>query len=246
MKATTTLVLGATGATGKHLVRQLLEQNQSVRAIVRSKEKLVESLPNITHDNLVIFEGTALDMTDDEIQECVIGCDAIVSCLGHNMTMKGMFGKPHRLVRDSVQRVYEILQNLQPQSSPTKLVLMGTNGAANPDGSDDIRPMNERIILSLLRFLLPPVKDNEEAAEYFSNTIGQQSNTVEWVVVRPDDLIDGDVSEYKVFDKPYGSLFGGGETTRANVAAFMSKLILDDEVWVKWKYRMPMPQNTPK
>ena len=88
MKATTTLVLGATGATGKHLVRQLLEQNQSVRAIVRSKEKLVESLPNITHDNLVIFEGTALDMTDDEIQECVIGCDAIVSCLGHNMTMK--------------------------------------------------------------------------------------------------------------------------------------------------------------
>jgi len=253
MVSTTTLVLGATGATGNQLVRQLLDQGQRVRAIVRSTERLLESLPDVKHDNLVVFEGTALDMTDDDLQKSVSGCDAVVSCLGHNMTFSGMYGKPRRLVRDSIKRVYETLQSVQPSSSsaaatsvPTKMILMGSNGVANPDGSDDVRPLGERIVISLLRVLLPPHKDNEEAAEYFSKTIGQSSNTVEWVVVRPDDLIDGDVSEYKVYTKPYGSLFGGGETSRSNVAAFMSELILDDKIWMQWKYQMPMPQNVPE
>ena len=91
MEATTTLVLGTASAIRKHLVCQLLEQNQSVRgAIARSKEKLIESLPNVVIiDDLVMFEtAAALDMTDDEIQECTIGCDVIVSCLGHDMTTK--------------------------------------------------------------------------------------------------------------------------------------------------------------
>lgn len=265
-----TLVLGATGGTGNQLVRQLICQGQSVRAIVRSTDKLLGSLHGVKYeDNLVVFEGSVLGMTDEEMQKLVGGCDVIVSCLGHNMTFRGVYGKPRRLVRDSIKRVHETLQSLQspasssssqsslsssssssssasaPLSTPTKMILMGTKGVANPDGSEDVRPLDERIALSMLRILLPPHKDNEETVHYVSNTIGQSSN-VEWVVVRPDELIHGDdVSEFKIFDKPYGPLFGGGQTSRSNVAAFMTDLILDETVWNKWKYQMPMPQNVP-
>jgi len=39
----TILVVGASGATGRHLVEQLLIQKHKVKVIVRSPEKLPES-----------------------------------------------------------------------------------------------------------------------------------------------------------------------------------------------------------
>jgi nucleoside-diphosphate-sugar epimerase len=239
----TTLVLGATGATGKLLVRQLLEEGQEVRAIVRSKERLIKTLSDIQiDDKLQIIEGTVLEMSDDDLENCVKGSDGIVSCLGHNMTTRGMFGHPRKLVKDSIKRVCDTVKKIEP-SQPTKIILMGSNGVANPDGSDDIRPMGERMLIALLRLLVPPVVDNEVAAEYLSKTVGQKSPKLEWAIVRPDDLVDGEVSEYKAFPKPSGSLFGGGETTRANVAAFIRELIVDDDIWKQWVYKLPYLQN---
>ena len=48
MTTTTTLVVGCTGATGKHVVLQLLQQKQHVRAIARSKERLLALLDEIS------------------------------------------------------------------------------------------------------------------------------------------------------------------------------------------------------
>jgi len=48
----TTLVAGASGATGKQLVEQLLNTKQKVKVIVRSPEKLPESWKN--NDQLII------------------------------------------------------------------------------------------------------------------------------------------------------------------------------------------------
>lgn len=120
---------------------------------------------------------------------------------------------------------------------------MGSNGVANPKGTDDIRPLKERFVLSLVRAFTPPHRDNEAAAAYLSEKIGMETSNIEWVVVRPDGLIEGDVSKYEVFEKPLPGLFGGGETTRANVAHFMKELILNNETWKKWLYQMPVPEN---
>lgn len=43
------VVMGATGQTGKELVRQALQEGHSVTAVVRSPEKVTE-----THDNLKV------------------------------------------------------------------------------------------------------------------------------------------------------------------------------------------------
>lgn len=237
------LILGGTGATGRQVIHQLLGKGEDVVSLVRSKERLIASLPDVQHhDNLSIIESTVLTMTDKELENCMKGCQVIVCCLGHNLTMSGMFGKPRRLVTDSIQRVCDTLKQSRP-SQPTKLILMGSNGVANPDGSDDHRSLSDRILLGLLRLLIPPVRDNEAAAEYLSKTIGRKDETVQWVVVRPDDLIDEDLSEYNPCSKPSGSLFGAGEVSRSNVATFMCELIQNDVVWKNWLHRMPVLQN---
>ena len=240
---TTTLVLGGTGNTGRRLVEQLLAQQQNVRAIVRSKERFHEIIPE--NANLQVIEAAVLDMQDSEFEDVVQGCDSIASCLGHNLTFKGVYGKPRQLVTDSIKRACKVVQEMSIQpSKPIKVVLMGSNGVVNPNGMDNVRPFAERALLSFLRISVPPHKDNEDAAAFLSEEIGQdKAGGIEWVVVRPDDLIEGEVSEYEVLKIPKAGLFGGGQTTRANVAHFMSDLIMNDDTWKKWVYEMPVPSN---
>ncbi|KAA3631620.1 MAG: NAD(P)-dependent oxidoreductase, partial [Proteobacteria bacterium] len=65
---------------------------------------------------------------------------------------------------------------------------------------------------------------------------------VEWVVVRPDNLVDRpEVSRYVVHRSPTRSaIFDAGVTSRANVAQFMADLMTGDALWRQWRYRMPV------
>jgi putative NADH-flavin reductase len=92
------LLVGASGATGMKLVEELLPRGQNVKVIVRSPEKLPESCKS--NKNLKIISASILELTDFEMREYVTGCQAIVSCLGHNMTLKGIYGQPQKLVTD--------------------------------------------------------------------------------------------------------------------------------------------------
>lgn len=131
------------------------------------------------------------------------------------------------------------------ESLPNKgcrFIMMGSNGVANPNSSDPKRAFSERCFLFLLRWLVPPHADNEMAANYLHNHRDQ----MDWSVVRPVDLIDADVSEYDILDTSEGSLFGSGVATRANVADFMVRLVLEDETWKKYKHAMPVIKDKPK
>ncbi|TDJ68346.1 MAG: NAD(P)-dependent oxidoreductase, partial [Proteobacteria bacterium] len=91
----TTFVVGASGATGRLLVEQLLRRGQHVKIVVRSPDKLPEILKS--HDNLSVIHVAVLDLSDTEMAQHVSGCDAVASCLGHNMSFQGIFGRPRRL-----------------------------------------------------------------------------------------------------------------------------------------------------
>ena len=53
--------------------------------------------------------------------------------------------------------------------------------------------------------------------------------------MRPDTLLDGDVTEYALHDGLVSSLFRPDSTNMANVAHFMCELVTDPEVWAEWK-----------
>jgi len=250
------LVVGATGATGKHVVKQMLNLGNNVKVIARSKERMMDLLREEKDEDktnlLDVTEASLLDLKQDELEKLTQGCDAIVQCLGHNMSFSGIFGHPRRLVTEATKRLTMAAAASHGRTGdPPKFILMGSNGVANPNGMDEVRPMSERTILFMLRYLIPPHADNEGAAEYLHSLKEQQSEAnkeVKWVVVRPDDLIDDDdkISKYNLHNKPQKSLFGGGVATRANVAHFMVDLVTKDEVWKKWEYQMPVLMNIEK
>ena len=97
----TTLVVGASGATGKQLVEQLLNRGQKVKVIVRSPEKLPESWKS--NDRVSVIQASVLDVGEADMAKYVKGCHAVASCLGHNISWKGMYGEPRKLVTDAVE-----------------------------------------------------------------------------------------------------------------------------------------------
>jgi len=237
----TTIVVGATGATGQLLVEQLLDRGQKVKAVVRSSDKVPKAVRE--HPNLSIIQANILELTDDEMAEHVRGCSAVASCLGHNLTFKGIFGRPRRLVTDATRRLCDAIKAI-PSERPSKFVLMNTTGNRNRDLDEPIS-FAQRCVIGLLRTCLPPHADNEEAADYLRTKIGQNDDAVEWVTVRPDGLIDQDaVTEYELHASPTRSaIFDAGKTSRINVGHFMADLIADPEVWHEWKGRMPVIFN---
>jgi putative NADH-flavin reductase len=240
-KPMTALVAGASGATGRLLVKQLLNRGLNVKVVVRSLDKLPEDLRN--HQNLSVIQASILDLSDSDMAQHVNGCNAVASCLGHNLSLKGIFGHPRMLVSEATRRLCNAIKANSPDR-PVRFVLMNTAGNSNRDIPERVS-FGQKVVIWLLRALLPPHLDNERAADYLRTKIGQNNENIEWVTVRPDNLIDeGDVTEYEVHASPTRSaIFNAGVTSRINVAHFMAVLITDDVIWGKWKGQMPVIYN---
>ena len=237
----TVLVAGASGATGRLLVEQLLLHGQNVKVIVRSPDNLPEVIKN--HDHLSIIHTSILDLTDPEMTRHVNGCAAVASCLGHNLNRKGIWGHPRRLVTDATRRLCNAIKENNAEQS-TRFVLMNTAGNSNRDLHEPIS-FGSRCVIGLLRLLLPPHVDNEKAADYL-RPYWSDDKAIEWVVVRPDTLTDEDkVTEYEVYPSPIRSaLFNPGKTSRINVGHFMADLITNNVTWNRWKGQMPVIYNS--
>ena len=173
----------------------------------------------------------------------VNGCDAVASCLGHSVSLKGIYGHPRRLVTDVTRRLCNAIKANRP-GEPIKFVLMNTAGNSNRDLHEPIS-FGQRCVIRLLRLLLPPHVDNERAADYLRTEIGQNDGAIDWAAIRPDNLIDEDkVTEYEAHPSPTRSaIFDAGLTSRINVGHFMADLITDNDIWNMWKGQMPVIYN---
>ncbi len=101
--AKTVLVLGATGNTGLPLVKQLLTRGYNVWVIVRSLDRFSQEL--LKNPKLRVINENLLDLSHVQLLEIVKDCGSIVSCLGHTMSLRGIFGEPRALVLEAVKRV---------------------------------------------------------------------------------------------------------------------------------------------
>lgn len=233
----TTLVLGGSGATRKLLVAQLLQSGQKVKMIVRP----ISNIPDCWHREhaLTIIKEDITKISVADMVSYLSDCQAVASCLGHNLNWKGMFGQPKELVTTAVSLISKALAK-KASPNPVKLILMNTAGNSNRD-LDEVVSLGEKMVITLIRTLLPPHKDNEKAADY----LRQKNPYMEWIAVRPDSLIDLEVvTAYTVHSSPIRSaIFNPGKTSRINVAHFMSKLLTDEATWTKWKGQMPVIYN---
>ncbi|TGO31384.1 hypothetical protein BHYA_1438g00010 [Botrytis hyacinthi] len=83
-------ILGATGATGQQLVKQLLKSPEhELNLYIRSKSKLLKIFPNIETDGRVqLFEGSMNDL--ELLGSCIYSTQAVFSVLAINDNVPGM------------------------------------------------------------------------------------------------------------------------------------------------------------
>ncbi len=130
-----TLVVGASGATGKHLVEQLLKAGQKVKVIVRPTGNTPSHW--VENENITIIKANISEVSSEEMIKHLSDCSAVASCLGHNITLKGIFGKPRKLVADSVSLMCDSIIKCS-REKPVKFVLMNTVANRNKDLNEQI------------------------------------------------------------------------------------------------------------
>ena len=181
------ILFGATGGIGRHVLRDLLDRNVSVTALVRSASRL----ETVDHPRLTIVElgpEGHLALDNQTFLGHLRGCEAVVQCLGHNMSFSGMFGHPRRLCTDTVRRVCEAARTGK-FAQPVKLIVVNTEGVDRPDGGDSglHRGCFERCLLGCLTCILPPHADNVATLRYLHQNALVNPH-VSFCAVRPSDL----------------------------------------------------------
>jgi len=233
------LVLGASGATGKLVVQQLVKRNIQVRVVARESANIPSQISD--DKSIEIIKGNINGFEIAKIKDLVKDCDSVICCLGHNISFKGIFGPPRKLVSNTVAKIIEALQslNLKP-----KFILMSTTAYTNRK-IGEVNAFGEKIVFSLLKVLLPPHKDNMLAANHLVYKLGSKNN-IDWVAVRPDSLFDEEnVSKYEIHNnKIRSAIFNPGKTSRINVSHFMVELVTNDKLWQEWKHKTPVIYST--
>jgi len=189
------LIVGATGGTGRELVRQALERGHSVTAFVRDPTRL-----RIEHPRLKVKSGDVLDYAS--VEAAVRDQDAVVSALGHKR-----FFYPNRIQSDGMSN---ILRAMKAHGVP-RLICETALGIG--DSAGRLGPV---ATLFVVPGMLPC---------YFWDKARQEqliaASDREWVIVRPATLNNKPARGSYRHGPEAGSFWGMPRISRADVADFM-------------------------
>ncbi|WP_428483451.1 NAD(P)-dependent oxidoreductase [Rhodopila sp.] len=199
------LVLGATGGTGRLIVRNALAKGDSVVALVRSKAR-ARDLPAAD-----VIEGDARD--EAALSRALDGCDAVISALGTGLS-------PFREVT-LLSTATRALVAAMIRSGARRLVCITGMGAGDSRGHGGF--LNDRLILPLLLRNVYKDKDRQEAAI--------RASSLDWVIVRPA-VLNNEPPRGNV--RAVADLAGvhGGKIARADVARFVVDQLTTD-TWLR-------------
>ncbi|HSR42032.1 MAG TPA: SDR family oxidoreductase [Longimicrobiales bacterium] len=200
------LVVGATGGTGRHLVTQALERGYRVTAFVRDPSRL-----GIDHPRLEVARGDVLDPAS--VQAAMRGQDAVLCALGHSR----YFG-PTRILSEGTHNLLRAME----EHGATRLVCETSLGIGDSAG---------RMGLYYTLFVIPVV-----LPFYFWDKTRQEraiaGSGLEWVIVRPGVLTDGEGRGTCRHGSDVGSYLWTVRVRRADVAAFMLDQLAPDAAYV--------------
>ncbi len=192
-------VLGATGRTGTHLVRQALERGHTVHALARSTEKAARLLPT-DHEQLTVVEGDALDAA--AVERVVTGTDAVLNVTGWGK------GSPDDLHQRGITLVLDAMRT----HGVRRLVTL--TGAGVRHETDQPKAVDQ-----IFRLLLKTVQGKMLADSEAYVDVVRASDT-NWTVVRGPRLTDASArGAWRV--APGVGKGTGTQISRADLATFM-------------------------
>ena len=188
------LVLGATGGTGRLIVKQALARGFAVRVLVRSPAKAAGL------DGAEVFIGDARD--EAVLRKALEGVDAVVSALG---TPASPF-KEVTLLSSATKA----LVNAMKATGVSRLVCITGMGAGDSAGHGGF--VFDRLIFPALLRKVYVDKNRQEAIV--------RDSGLDWLLVRPSVLNDKPAKhETRALTDLSG--FHGGTIARADVASFV-------------------------
>jgi uncharacterized protein YbjT (DUF2867 family) len=199
------LVLGATGGTGREIVRAAAAQGHRVVALVRSKAKAADIA------DAELIEGDARD--EQALARALAGCDAVISSLGTSMS-------PFQEVT-LLSTATRALVRAMDAAKVRRLVCITGLGAGDSRGHGGF--VFDTFIFPLLLRNVYADKDRQEAIV--------RASDLDWVLVRPVILSDKP-AKGSVRAQTDLSNIHGGSIARADVAAFVVQQLTDD-AWLR-------------
>ena len=195
------LIIGGTGATGRELIKQALEQRHEVTVLVRRPEKLETNNPL-----LKIMQGNVLNRED--VQQAVIGQNAVLSVLGH----KKFFIKTN-ILSEGTKNIVEAME----QQHVDRFICVTSLG---------IGDSRFKLGLYYTLFVIPFIilfyfLDKEKQEKLIRNS------KLDWTIVRPGQLTNGKRTGTYKHGPNVGSYILTKMISRANVAHFMLRQLED-------------------
>lgn len=189
------LIIGATGGTGRELVKQALDRGHTVTALVRNPSKLQHYQSRIT-----VIQGDVLDTSS--VEKAMHNQDAVVSALGHKR-----YFYPTRILSEGTRN---ILRAMEKHDVPRFVC----------ETSLGIGDSAWRMGLYYTLFTIPAV-----LPFYFWDKTRQErliaESEVEWVIVRPGALTNADKRGCSRVGRGVGNMIWTVRVARADVAEFM-------------------------
>jgi uncharacterized protein YbjT (DUF2867 family) len=197
------LVLGATGGTGRLIVRDAVAKGHSVVALVRSKASA--NLPDAR-----MIEGDARD--EAALARAMDGCDTVVSALGTGIGFRKV---------DLLTVATHALVTAMMRNGVRRLVCVSALGVGDSRGHGGF--VFDRLFLPLLLSQAYKDKERQEAAV--------RASALDWVLVRPAMLTDDPArGSARAFTDLAG--VKGGKIARADVARFVVEQLTTD-TWLR-------------
>ncbi len=155
------IIFGASGRTGRPLVKQALDEGHEVIAFVRDPAKL-----NIEHEHLTVVQGDATD--PDLVERAVHGVNAVISVMATAASQKIAGTMP--LTR-STQNILAAMEK-----HGVRRLIISSAGIPQPEDLPDIR---FKLLMGLVKFIAPySYKDTAGSVQAI-----RESET-DWTVVR--------------------------------------------------------------
>jgi putative NADH-flavin reductase len=196
------IVFGASGATGRELVKQGLAEGHLVTAFVRHPQKL-----SIADEKLRVHQGDVADRA--AVDAAVPGHDAALCALGGTSLWKR---NPALVVG-----LHNIISAME-RASVRRLVYL----------SADVVHERRNELSFFRRKVIIPILLNRVAADHELDEAMIRQSHLDWVIVRPPLLTNGDrTGSYRSGEHLPARAFLP-KVSRADLAEFMLKQLSDD------------------
>lgn len=196
------LVLGASGATGREIVRQALDLGHSVNAFVRDLGKF-----EIKHAELGLMVGDVTQYAS--VERAVMGQDAVVSALGSGNSLRS-----HPALGEGVQNIIRAMDHAGVRRF-VYLSMLGVGKSGRQLGFVD-------------RYIVLPLLLRNVVADHAREEGLIKRSTLDWVIVRPPRLTNGPYTGRYRSGEDVRERVPLASISRADVAAFMIDQLTDD------------------